>query len=172
MNSPRGIYCLVLPGILAFFFLAGCQQQKTEPSEQLKQISDKYYEIWNNGNVAELDEIIDPNFIYHKNNLPEIKGLDGIKKEITDLRTMYPDLKLASEEVIYSGNKIATRWHLTGTNTGPGVIPPTGKSIDIWGNAIVHTDNGKLKEAWSSYDSQAVMEQLGFKLIPPTAETK
>jgi steroid delta-isomerase-like uncharacterized protein len=167
MKSSKKMFYLILSTLITFFFLAGCQQQKPGPSEQLKQISDKYYEVWNKGNVAELDAIVDSNFIYHKNNI-EIKGLDGIKKEITNLRTMYPDMKLISEDIIFSENKIASRWHLTGTNTGTGEIPPTGKSIDIWGISIVRTDNGKLKEAWSSYDNQAVMEQLGFTLIPPS----
>lgn len=171
MNSLRGLLCLVLPALLILFVLAGCQQQKADNSERMNEINNKIYEIWNTGNVAELDAILDSNFIYHKNDSPPIKGLDAMKKEITDTRTMLPDLKLVSEDRVFSENKMASRWHLTGTNTGPyGGMPPTGKSIDIWGNAIVHIENGKMIEEWNAYNNQASMEQLGFKLVPPSTE--
>jgi len=168
MKSSKKMFYLILSTLITFFFLAGCQQQKTAPSEQLKPITDKYIDVWNGGDASELDAIIDSNFIYHSNKLPEVNGIDGIKKEIAETRTMFPDLKLVLEERIFSENKIATRWHLTGTNTGAGEMPPTGKPIDIWGNAIIHIENGKLTEEWNAYDRLSVMEQLGFTLVPPS----
>jgi steroid delta-isomerase-like uncharacterized protein len=153
---------------IAFMVLSGCQQQRPDPSQELKPIIDKYVEVWNNGNVAGLDAIMDPNYIYHANNSPEVNGLDGMKEVITSLRTAYPDLKLVVEDEVYSENKVAGRWHITATNTGPGEMPPTGKSVDWWGIAIIHVSNSKLKEEWTAYDNQSLMEQLGFKLIPPS----
>ncbi len=168
MNSLKKIFYLILPTLIAFFFLAGCQQQKTSPSEQLKPITDKYVAVWNGANVAELDAILDSNFIYHSNNLPEVKGLDGIKKVITSTRTAYPDLKLNVEDRLFSENKAASRWHITGTNTGPGDIPPTGKQVDFWGISIINVSNGKLTEEWVAYDNQSILKQLGFTLVPPS----
>jgi steroid delta-isomerase-like uncharacterized protein len=153
---------------LAFIVFSGCQQQKHDSSQELKPIVEKYTEVWNNGNVAELDNIMDSNYIYHSNNSPEVNGIDGMKKVITSLRTAYPDLKLAIEDTLFSENKVAARWHVTGTNTGPGEMPPTGKPVDFWGIAIVHIANGKLKEEWTSNDNQSLMEQLGFTMNPPS----
>ncbi|MEJ2617727.1 MAG: ester cyclase [Ignavibacteriaceae bacterium] len=168
MKSLKGTFYLILSVLISFIILAGCRQQKTAPSEQLNPITDKYAAVWNGANVAELDAILDSNFIYHSNNLPEVKGLDGIKKVITSTRTAYPDLKLNVEDRLFSENKVASRWHITGTNTGPGDIPPTEKQVDFWGISIINVSNGKLTEEWVAYDRQSVMQQLGFTMIPPS----
>ena len=170
MKSLNRKFYLILSVLISFVILTGCQQQKTDPSEQLKPITDKYIAVWNGGDASELDAIIDSNFIYHSNKLPEVNGIDGIKKEIAETRTMFPDLKLVVKDGIFSENEVATRWHLTGTNTGAGEMPATGKPIDIWGNAIIHIENGKLTEEWNAYDRLSVMEQLGFTLMPPSNE--
>lgn len=168
MKSSKKMFYLILSFLISFVILAGCQQQKTSPSEQLTPITDKYVAVWNGANVAELDAILDSNFVYHSNNFPEVKGLDGIKKVITSTRTAYPDLKLNVEDSLFSENKVASRWHITGTNTGPGDIPPTGKQVDFWGISIINVSNGKLTEEWVAYDRESVMEQLGFTLVLPS----
>ncbi|MEJ2105643.1 MAG: ester cyclase [Ignavibacteriaceae bacterium] len=157
---------------IAVLFNTGCQQQKPDPSQELKPIVDKYVEVWNNGNVADLDTIMDPNYIYHSNSQPEVDDIDGMKKFITTFRTAYPDMKLVVEDELFSENKVTARWHLTGTNTGPGEMPPTGKSVDFWGIAIIQVAKGKLKEEWTAFDNQAVTKQLGFTVVPPAAPKK
>jgi len=57
---------------------------------------------------------------------------------------------------------------LTGTNTGSGEMPPTGKSVKIWGISIIHLADGKITEEWAGFDNQSFMEQLGFTMTPPS----
>ena len=118
--------------IMVFALLGGChQEQKPDPSQELKPIIDKYAELWNTGNVSELDAIMDPDFIYHSDKLPAVNGIDGIKKVKTSFRTAYPDLKLVVEDDLFSENEAVGRWKITGTNTGTGEMPLTEKSVDI-----------------------------------------
>ena len=154
--------------IIALIFTIGCQQPKPDPSVELKPLTDKYVEVWNGANLDELDAIMASDYTYHSNKLPAVNGIDGLKKVVTSFRTAYPDLKLVLEDAIYSENKAVGRWHITGTNTGAGEMPPTGKSVDFWGIAILHIVNGKLKEEWTAFDNQSLMEQLGFTLLPPS----
>jgi len=158
--------------VMVFIVYSGCQQQKPDPSQKLKPIVDKYAEVWNTGNLSDLDAIMDSNYTYHANNLPVVHGIDEQKKVLSSFRTAYPDLKLVVEDLVYSENAVAARWHITGTNTGAGEMPPTGKSIDFWGIAIIHIANEKLKEEWTAYDNQSFMEQLGYTMTPPAAEMK
>ncbi len=158
--------------IMTFVISAGCQQQKPDTSQELKPIVDKLVEVWNKGNFEELDAIIDPNFVRRVNQLPGVEGLDGLKKVISGFRTAFPDVKLVIEDEIYSENKSADRWIFTGTNTGPGEMPPTGKSVRIWGEAILHYANGKITEEWVAFDNQSLMEQLGFTMMPMTTDKK
>ena len=165
-------FLIIFVTAIALMILSGCQQQKPDPSQKLKPLTDKYVEVWNGGNLSELDAIMDSDYIYHANKLPEVDGIDGLKKVISSFRTAYPDLKLVLEDEIFSEDKTVGRWHITGTNTGAGEMPPTGKSVDFWGIAILHISNGKLKEEWTAYDNQSLMEQLGFTMMPPAAPKK
>ena len=158
--------------LITVFFTTGCQQQKPDPSKELKPIVDKYHEVWNGGNPAQLDAVINSDFVYHSNQAPDVKGIEGIKKLISSLRTAYPDLKLVIEDTLFSENKEASRWILTGTNTGSGEMPPTGKSIKVWGESIIHFVNDKISEEWVAFDNQSLMEQLGFTMTPPAAPKK
>jgi len=156
--------------MLAIVFFAGCQQTKQDPSVDLKPILDRGVAVWNNENLVEVDALWDSNVVRTANLLPEVKGIDGIKKVITAFRTAYPDLKLTIDEEIYAENKVTIRWLLTGTNTGEGEMPPTGKQINIWGISIVHFANGKLTREFVAFDNQAIMDQLGYSMMPPTSD--
>jgi steroid delta-isomerase-like uncharacterized protein len=154
--------------LIALVITAGCQQ-KPDPAQQLKPLVDKYVDVWNGGNLDQLDAIFAPNFVRHVNFLPDVQGAAGVKKVVSEFRAAYPDLKLVVDDGVYTENASAGRWILTGTNTGAGAMPPTGKSVKIWGIAIHHYANGKITEEWVGYDSQSMMEQLGYTMTPPSA---
>jgi len=163
---------LSLSSLMAFALLAGCQQQKPDPSVELKPIADKLNDAWNGRNIDALDAIFAPDFVRIVNNQPEAKGVEGFKKAIADFRTAYPDLKLTLDNLVYGENSAAVRWVLTGTNTGPGQMPPTGKPINIWGESILHVANGKVTKEIVAYNNQELMEQLGYTMTPPSDEMK
>lgn len=156
--------------VLTVLFTTGCQHQAPDYSEELKPIADKLVEAWNGGDLDALDPIFDPNFVRTVNYTPDAKGVDGYKNAITGFRTAYPDLKLSVDNEIFSENGMAVRWFLTGTNTGPGDMPPTGKSIKIWGESIIHLANGKITKEIVAYDEKSFFEQLGFTITPPSEE--
>jgi steroid delta-isomerase-like uncharacterized protein len=150
--------------LLVVFVATGFPQQ-----QKLKPIIDKYVEVWNSGNVKDLESIIDPHFVRHANLQPKVEGVEGLSKVISGFRSAYPDLKIAvNEQIFVKGNKCVGRWMLTGTNTGSGEMPPTGKSVKIWGISIIHLADGKITEEWAGFDNQSFMEQLGFTMTPPS----
>ena len=158
--------------LIAVLFATGCQQPKPDPSVEMKPIVDKLEDAWNGRNIDALDAIFAPDFVRIVNNQPEANGVEGYKKAIADFRTAYPDLKLTLDNTLYAENGGVTRWVLTGTNTGPGQMPSTGKSVNIWGLSIVHIANGKVTKEIVAFDNQDLMEQLGFTMMPPAAGKK
>lgn len=156
---------------IAVLIYAGCQQQK-DYSKELKPLFDKYYEVWKTGNLDELDAIVDPNFVRHADAGSSVKGVEELKKMIQGFRTAFPDLQVTSDEEIYTENKFAGRWTFTGTHTGPGEFPPTGKTVKVWGNNIIHFKDGKIVEEWDAFDNVPFYEQLGFTIMPPKNEKK
>lgn len=157
--------------MVAVILNTGCQQNAPDYSKELKPIRDKLVDAWNGGSLDALDPLFDANFIRKVNQQPDVFGVEGFKKAITDFRTAYPDLKLTLDNEIYSENAMAARWAITGTNTGPGAMPPTGKAIKFWGETILRFSNRKITGEIVAYDNQALMEQLGFTMTPPSEET-
>jgi predicted ester cyclase len=151
MKSSIKILAVLLAALVIF---SGCQQQQ-DHSKELKPILDRGVAVWNSGNIEEVDEIWAPSAIRSANQLPDVEGIDGIK---------------AIDEEVYSENKAIIRWTFSGTNTGEGEMPPTGKQINIWGISILHFENGKLTREYVSFDNQPLLEQLGFTLTPSSSD--
>lgn len=151
--------------LLALFTLIGCE--KRDVSEELRPIIHTFNEAWNTGNVALLDAVVDSLYTKQTADGPVV-GLAALKKSITDHRITFPDWHCTYVEEIYSGDKAVVRFEVTGTNTGPGEIPPTGKKITLNGIAIFRIANGKIVDDRSADDAIPYYEQLGYTLVPPS----
>ena len=151
-----------------------CQQQVEEgiTEEEAKAISEKAREIWNEGNLAMVDEIIASDYVEHSAGVPEdIVGIEAFKERVTDLRTSFPDFNVSFEETIVKGDRIVSRWIVTGTNTGMmNDLPPTGKEIRVEGVGILRVVDGKIVERLMYYNEGAMLIELGYTITPPTVE--
>ena len=163
---------IIILVLLCFAF--GCQQPVEEAitEEQAKALLDRYLEIWNEANLTIVEEVFDPEYVLHHCAYPEaIVGLDGFKNWTTSIFTAFPDFRCTIEEIFVKGDKIVSRFTITGTNAGPlGELPPTGKKFRISGMDISRVANGKIAEEWLVYNALDMSQQLGFTLTPPQVE--
>jgi steroid delta-isomerase-like uncharacterized protein len=160
---------LVLTALILF---SGITFSQTLTEEEMKALANRYVEAYNVGDLSIFDEIISPEIVQH-NIEGDIIGIEAFKESAASLRTAYPDIKLSFDELILKGDKIVTRWTITGTNTGPSSdLPPTGKNIKVSGVTIGHIINGKTNEEWVYYNGAAVLNQLGFKITPPEIQSE
>jgi len=161
-------------GVLCFMVLLvvwfGCQPAERTSQDEVR--TAKMVEMWNTGNVALLDELCSPDYVRHYVDIYEdIVGIDAFKEWVTRTRTMYPDFHVVIDEEIGAINKVIYRWTATGTNTGPGDFPPTGKKVKFSGSSIVNIANGKVTEEWVYSNNAALLQQLGYRTSPPLTET-
>jgi len=160
--------------VLICLTFSGCQQQTTDAitEEDAKALMDRYMEIHNEGTLELADEIFHPEFVLKTPFLPEpIVGIQALKDVITNLRKTFADFKGTIEEVVVKGDKIWSRYTMTGTNTGPlGDLPPTGKKMHVTGMAITRVADGKIIEDQTYWNVLGLYQQLGFTLTPPQAE--
>ena len=160
---------MIIPVILLLCFTFSCQQQVEEriTEEEAKVLIDRNLEIWNEGKLAVVDKLYDPDYVQHALELEDIVGIDAFKDYVTLSLVSYPDFNVTIDELIVKGDKIVLRWTITGTNTGPlGELPPTDKKIRFSGACINHVVNGKFVERWIYYNEATVLRQLGFTLTP------
>ena len=122
-----------------------------------------YAEAINKGNLAILNEVMAPDYVYHGVGGVELKGPGGFGQYVAMLRTAFPDLQFTLVNVIAEGDYAAHRFTLTGTHKGDlRGIAPTGKRVTATGNVLSRFAGGKEAEAWIEYDTLAVYQQLGM----------
>jgi steroid delta-isomerase-like uncharacterized protein len=139
----------------------------------VKALLDKVLELWNKGDYALIPELYTADCLAKTSSTPEpFIGHEGIKKWIEITRAMMPDLVMAFPEAVVQGDKVATVWTMTGTQTGPmqlpgGVLPPTGRKVSITGLAIDYMKDGKFAKEIVTFNLLEMLMQLGFTLNPP-----
>ncbi len=80
-------------------------------------------------------------------------------------RSAFPDLHFVVEDVLIDGDRMAARCRVTGTHSGPGVLPAaTNKPVDFTGMLMVRVRDGKIVEGWNNFDFMTLYQQLGLRL--------
>jgi predicted ester cyclase len=162
--------------ILACCILSAQAKAGTAMCEKkAKLLLDKVLEMWNKPNLDLIPELYAADTVATSSASPvPYTGHEGIRKWIESNRVSMPDMVMAFTEAVVQGDKIATIWTLTGTQTGPmvmpnGTLPPTGRKVRISGLAIDYLKDGKFVKEVVVFNALEMLMQLGFTLNPPQA---
>ncbi len=126
-------------------------------------------ELINNKDLSYVDEVFAPEYVLHA---PDgTVDREGYKKSMQAMLTAFPDWHCRVDQIIADGHAIAARITVTGTNTGPlvlpqGTYPPTGKKVEQSAAEIGLLRDGRVIEGWEYYDQLALMLQLGLMPAP------
>jgi steroid delta-isomerase-like uncharacterized protein len=113
-----------------------------------------YDEVLNRGMLDVADEIISPDLAGGRPGAP---GPEGIKKIYEHIHSGLPDMHFDVQDMIAEGDKVATRWLLTGTHSGPFFgAPPTGKQIEIAACVVFRIQKGQITDLWPVIDASAL----------------
>jgi steroid delta-isomerase-like uncharacterized protein len=143
--------------------------------EAKKAIAQRYYqEIMNEANLAVIDELMSPDFLFTIPTHPEpYRGPDGFKNLVTMLHGAFPDVHLKVEHLLVDGDTVVGHWIGSGTHIGgslhtvKGDIPPSGKHFVIDGVSWLKIVNGKVVESLANEDTLSLLQQIG--VIPAPA---
>jgi len=116
-------------------------------------------EALNRGNLGVVKACLGSNFVYHGPGGAEVKGIEGYKKMLTELRKWYPDIRVTIDEIIAEGEIVATR------NTS--TFSFGGKQVRLAGSIVDRFEYGKIAETWEQYDRLDLYRQMG--VTPPPA---
>ena len=120
-------------------------------------------EVINEGNMATIDELVDPDWVDHDPSSPEeIRGIEGAKQFYGDFRSAFPDIQVTIEEQVAEGDKVVTLWTFRGTHQGElGGMPASGNQVTVKGMSMDRISGGKFVETWDNYDALGMMQQIG-----------
>ncbi len=124
------------------------------------------------GKVDVVDEVLHSDFVCYDPNSEagEIRGADTIKGEIEYFRTAAPDLTYTVEDQVAEGDKVVSRYRVSGTHQGEFFgVSGTGNRVEFTGINIDRFDeSGKMVEEWPEYDLLGAMRQIGA--VPEPAQ--
>lgn len=120
-------------------------------------------QIWIHRNLDVLDELFAANAAIHDPSISDLaRGPEGARQYVEIFFAAFPDATATADDVIAEGDKVAVRWSMQGTHKGQLMgIPPTGKEVNITGQAIYKIVDGKIVEEWVNGDVLGVLQQIG-----------
>lgn len=135
-------------------------------AEENKALVRRYIEVvWNQRNIAALDELFAPNYQRHVSATAEPLSGEGQRQRIAGFHTAFPDLHFTIEDLFAEGDCVTFRVTLRGTHQGsfPFLqgIAPTGKQVTIAVLDVVRLEQGKFVEHWGGPDLLDLLRQLG-----------
>jgi steroid delta-isomerase-like uncharacterized protein len=131
-----------------------------------KQLIAEYIEsVWNNADLASLDDLTLATFTYHLGGRPP-RNKAQMKSFLQAVHTAFPDWRVQIRATIAEGNTVAVQWDGTVTHLGEFQgIPPTGKKVSVSGINMYWFEDGKIAREWEQMDTMGMLQQLG--VIPP-----
>jgi steroid delta-isomerase-like uncharacterized protein len=136
--------------------------------EENKAVLRRYFEeVWNEGHLELLDELVAPSYENHDPAVPGLpRGPQGLRPIIAAFRAAFPDLQVTIEDQIAEDDKVVTRYTMRGTHQGEFMgRPPTGKPMAVSGIQIERVVHGQIVEHWRKSDDLGMLQQLGA--LPP-----
>ncbi len=115
----------------------------------------RYFDMLNSGDLDAMNAIMTADVVF-RNPPAVVRGVDALRKVLAGLRAAVPDLRFTLEDEFGEGDKVATRWVMTGTQGT--------RKMDVTGMDIFLFADGKIKEVWVNMDTLARARQLG--LVP------
>lgn len=125
-------------------------------------------QVWHRGDLDFIDEVYDPAFV---GRVPRsgYQDLAAFRRYVAETTEGIPDLYFYVKDQIAEGDRLATRFQLTGTHTGNFLgIPPTRRPIDVEGVSIHRIRDGRFVESWTVWDVLGLCHEIG--LVPELTE--
>ncbi|WP_342085074.1 ester cyclase [Dyadobacter sp. OTU695] len=88
-----------------------------------------------------------------------LKGAPGFKLFFRAFKAQFDPVRITVEDVVSQDDMEAARTVITATHVA------TNKIVVVPGICMIKVDNGKIAQAWNSYDFLSMHEQLGKKLV-------
>lgn len=132
-------------------------------------VMDRFYrEIWTEGNMETLDEIISEDFIDHFTGQ---NGREAFRSVIGLFREAFPDLEATYTNVLADGDLVVDEVSIKGTYAGGEFgkvfgVPDSaiGKEITLTGVDYARIVDGQYVEGWGTHDELSWFGQFGLEL--------
>lgn len=133
-------------------------------NESMRHTIERYFsEIFNQGRVDLVDELLHPEYVNHSPGSPDQpRGRDGVKAVVQALRAAFPDLSYTVEDLVVGTDAVAVRTTMRGTHRGDFFgLPATGRTFAVEQMTIERFREGRIVAHHRVTDEAALLRQLG-----------
>ena len=126
--------------------------------ENKRNVEKLFETCFNQGDLGLLDQLVAPDYVGPRGD----KGPAGFRGIVVGLRTAFPDIHYTVDDVVAEGDRVAVRWHWTGTHKAPfRAFAATGQDVSNPGIGIFRFKDGKIVAAALETDRLGFLEQIG-----------
>ena len=140
------------------------------PGDNAATVRELIQRVLNEGDIGFAEKTLSESYVERSPMPGGTADKSGAIAMFNMMRDQTPDMRIEVEDVIASGNKVAVKSTMTGTDTKgfmPG-MPPTGKSFSMEAiDVFTFDDAGMNTEHYGVYDMMGTMAQLGLLPDPP-----
>jgi predicted ester cyclase len=128
-------------------------------------------EVFPNGDVAGLAEVVHPDIVNHEAPPGAPQGLEGMTQAMLWLAGAFSERRYELHQVIAEGDSVVIYCTFHGRHTGEFMgLPPTNRPFAFRQVHIVRFQDGKAIEHWAVRDDATLMRQLtGEPTMPEPA---
>ena len=122
-----------------------------------------FEELWNQGKEETMDRLFASDGLAHglgADGAP-IKGPEGYRPFYRTFREAIPDVHIEVLQTVTNGEMVTAHCRVTGTHRGNAMGGPTGRSGNFSGMTMVRVRDGKIIEAWNTFDFMSFFQQIG-----------
>ena len=126
-----------------------------------KAAADFFKLIWNEKDESAIDRFI---ALDAAGNDPKFGvGRESFRAQWKAWHAAFHDLHFEVKEIICEGDRVVTRWHLTGTHSGADFqgIKSSGRKVSVDGVSIDTIKDGVVLEGFDAWDALGFRQQLG-----------
>lgn len=122
-----------------------------------------FAEVWNQGIENSIDELLDPRAVVHGIEGINEPGPQGFKIFHRSFLNDFANVQVDVEDVISEGGFESSRCKVSAMHKA------SGQTVNFNGQTTIKIKDGKIIEGWNNFDFLSMHQQLGFALMPATA---
>jgi len=121
-----------------------------------------FQDLWGKGDESLIDELLHPEYVNHSPGSPTMStDREGVRWVLRALRTAFPDLRYAIEDMVVGDDAVAVRTTMSGTHRGDFFgLAPTGRAFRVKQINIERFRDGRIVAHHRITDMAELMKQL------------